>query len=47
MTDASRLVGSWNYPTQVRFGVGRIKELPEACKSLGMKKPLLVTDMGL
>jgi alcohol dehydrogenase class IV len=47
MTDASTLVGNWNYPTQVRFGVGRIKELPEACKSLGMKKPLLVTDMGL
>lgn len=47
MTDASQLVGNWNYPTQVRFGVGRIKELPEACKSLGMKKPLIVTDMGL
>jgi alcohol dehydrogenase class IV len=47
MTDASRLTGNWNYPTQVRFGVGRIKELPEACKQLGMKRPLLVTDMGL
>ncbi|MCC7045728.1 MAG: iron-containing alcohol dehydrogenase [Alphaproteobacteria bacterium] len=47
MTDAASLIGNWNYPTQVRFGVGRIKELPEACKQLGMKKPLLVTDMGL
>lgn len=37
----------WNYPTSVRFGVGRIKELPALCKSLGMLKPLLVTDRGL
>jgi alcohol dehydrogenase class IV len=47
MTDASKLVGNWNYPTQVRFGPGRIRELPQACKQLGMKRPLLVTDMGL
>lgn len=47
MTDASRLTGNWNYPTQVRFGVGRIKELPEICRQLDMKRPLLVTDMGL
>jgi len=39
--------GSWNYPTRVLFGAGRIKELPEACKKLGMKKPLLITDSGL
>ncbi len=47
MTDASRLSGTWNYPTQLRFGIGRIKELPDACRQLGMKRPLLVTDMGL
>lgn len=47
MTDAAKLVGNWNYPTQVRFGAGRIKELAQACKQLGMKKPLLVTDQGL
>ncbi|MBM3600434.1 MAG: iron-containing alcohol dehydrogenase [Alphaproteobacteria bacterium] len=41
------LRGNWNYPTSIRFGVGRIKELPEACKSLGMTKPLLITDPGL
>ncbi|MBM3565105.1 MAG: iron-containing alcohol dehydrogenase [Alphaproteobacteria bacterium] len=40
-------VGNWNYPTKVRFGAGRIKELPRVCESLGMKKPLLVTDPGL
>lgn len=38
---------NWNYPTSVRFGVGRIKELPELCKSVGMLRPLLVTDRGL
>ncbi len=36
--------GNWSYPTSVRFGVGRIAELPEACQSIGLKKPLLVTD---
>jgi hypothetical protein len=41
------LRGNWNYPTSIRFGAGRIAELPEACKGLGMKRPLLVTDPGL
>jgi alcohol dehydrogenase class IV len=41
------LRGNWNYPTSIRFGAGRIAELPEACRSLGMKNPLLVTDPGL
>src|SRR3546814_5980176 len=45
--DAAALRGNWNYPTAMRFGVGRIAELPEASKALGMKKPLLVTDPGL
>jgi alcohol dehydrogenase class IV len=35
---------NWNYPTAVRFGAGRIKELPAACRSAGMRRPLLVTD---
>jgi alcohol dehydrogenase class IV len=39
--------GNWNYPTKVRFGAGRIAELPDACKELGMKRPLIVTDPGL
>jgi alcohol dehydrogenase len=38
---------NWSYPTAYKLGSGRIKELAEACKSLGMKKPLLVTDRGL
>jgi len=41
MTD---LRGNWSYPTSIRFGVGRIAELPEACRSIGLKRPLLVTD---
>ncbi len=45
--ELSKLAANWNYPTAVRFGVGRIKELSKACRSLGMKKPLLVTDPGL
>ncbi len=41
------LQGNWNYPTPIRFGAGRISELADACSSVGMKKPLLVTDKGL
>jgi len=45
--DPATLTGNWNYPTAMRFGPGRITELAEACKSLGMTRPLLVTDPGL
>ena len=45
--DPKTLTRNWNYPTSVRFGVGRIAELPAVCKELGMRKPLLVTDPGL
>ncbi|MEZ5457472.1 MAG: iron-containing alcohol dehydrogenase [Lysobacteraceae bacterium] len=38
---------NWNYPTAVKFGIGRIKELADHCRALGMHKPLLVTDAGL
>ncbi len=38
------LKGNWSYPTSIRFGAGRIAELPEACRSIGLKRPLLVTD---
>ncbi|WP_170325411.1 iron-containing alcohol dehydrogenase [Ruegeria arenilitoris] len=41
------LIGNWSYPTAIKFGAGRIKELPEACVAAGMKRPLLVTDKGL
>ncbi|HVX74419.1 MAG TPA: iron-containing alcohol dehydrogenase, partial [Devosia sp.] len=38
---------NWNYPTSVRFGAGRIAELPDALRAAGIDKPLLVTDAGL
>ena len=41
------LVGNWSYPTAVKFGAGRIAELPAACEATGIKRPLLVTDKGL
>ena len=47
MTNAPDLKGDWNYPTTIRFGAGRIAELPEACRELGIARPLLVTDPGL
>ncbi len=42
-----KLYGNWSYPTTIKFGAGRIKELAEACAAAGIKKPLLVTDKGL
>ena len=41
------LVGNWSYPTAIKFGAGRITELPDACAQAGITKPLLVTDRGL
>jgi alcohol dehydrogenase len=41
------LRATWNYPTAVIFGEGRIAELPQACRRSGMTAPLLVTDTGL
>jgi hypothetical protein len=38
---------NWNYPTNVKVGAGRVGELAELCKSMGMQAPLLITDPGL
>ncbi len=38
---------NWSYPTAIRFGAGRIKELADACNAAGIRRPLLVTDKGL
>jgi alcohol dehydrogenase class IV len=43
----TKLVSKWNYPTTVRFGAGRIKELPDTLAFAGIKRPLFVTDPGL
>lgn len=37
-------IGNWSYPTLVKFGVGRIKELAEICNANNINRPLLVTD---
>jgi len=36
-----------NFPTAIKFGNGRIKELAELCTANGIKRPLFVTDPGL
>lgn len=41
------ITANWSYPTAIKFGAGRITELPEACSQAGITKPLLVTDRGL
>ena len=38
---------TWSYPTEIRFGPGRIEELGDACRASGIARPLLVTDRGL
>ena len=38
---------NWSYPTNIRFGPGRIQELGEVCLALNIKNPLLVTDKDL
>lgn len=45
MTTTKR--GNWNYPTNVRFGAGRLAELPNFCRDHGIARPLVVTDPGL
>lgn len=47
MTAVQSLRGNWNYPTAIRFGAGRIAELPDACREAGMSRPLFVTDKAL
>ena len=36
-----------NYPTAIKFGAGRIRELADHCKANGITRPLFVTDPGL
>lgn len=43
----TNFTSKWNYPTTIRFGVGRIAELPEVLKEVGIANPLFVTDPGL
>ena len=38
---------NWNYPTNVWFGPDRSQQIQQACDSLDIKNPLIVTDPGL
>jgi len=38
---------NWNYPTSISVGENRTTELPDVCRQLSIRKPLLVTDSGL
>src|SRR5215470_552674 len=39
--------GDWIFPTQIRFGAGRLAELGDVCRRLSIARPLIVTDRGL
>jgi len=41
------LRGDWLFPTEIRFGTGRLSELGALCRRFGMRRPLIVTDRGL
>jgi alcohol dehydrogenase len=38
---------NFSFPNSIRFGNGRVRDLPELCRAAGMKKPLFVSDKGL
>ena len=46
-SDIKHLRGTWNFPTTMWFGTGKISMLARACQELGIQRPLLVTDPGL
>ncbi len=41
------LTANWNYPTSVSLGAGRIGDVVDGCRTLGIERPLIVTDPGL
>ena len=47
MHDSVAVSANWGFPTTVRFGAGRVRELPRAVAGVGIRKPLLVVDPGL
>jgi alcohol dehydrogenase class IV len=36
--------GDWLFPTEIRFGPGRLAQLGKTCRRLGLRRPLIVTD---
>ena len=47
MIEPNRLRANWAFPMPIRFGPGRAAELPDVLASLGLRRPLIVTDRGL
>lgn len=43
----NNLRANWRHPTEIRFGAGRIREIPTICWSLQLTRPLLITDAKL
>ncbi|MDB6121554.1 MAG: Iron-containing alcohol dehydrogenase [Pedosphaera sp.] len=41
------MISTFSFPTKVRFGAGTLQELPQQLTTLGLRKPLIVTDPGL
>ena len=38
---------NWNFPTPIKFGLGRVRDLYLSLKEMGVKNPLIVTDPQL
>ena len=38
---------NWSFPTDIRFGCGRVVEIRRCCDELNIYKPLVVTDKTL
>ena len=41
------LKANWNFPTHIRIGSGRLKEIGQCCSDLNIFNPLVVTDKNL
>ncbi len=47
LDDYLSLQSQWSFPTEVRFGAGRLRELADACKAHGIQRPLVAIDPAL
>ena len=41
-----KLIANWNYPTTVRFGAGRVAELPDEVKRAGFRPYAVGTQLA-
>ena len=41
------LKANWNFPTHIKIGLGRLKEIGQCCSDLNIFNPLVVTDKNL